>query len=462
MLTYDLSDRGRQPLYACLYRHIREDILNGKLRAGEKLPSKRALAQHLQISVITVENAYAQLHAEGYIRTVQKSGCFVCRVERQPQPPAPARAAAPPAQRVYLMDFTSNSICAENFPFSTWAKLMRKTLLEQNTRLLQAAPYNGVACLRKAIADDLYHTRGMPVSPEQLVIGAGTEYLYNLIIQLLGRERTFAVEDPGYGKISKIYQINHVRYRRVPIDRQGLDLQKLEQSGADVVHISPSHHYPTGIVTPIGRRQQILHWADQSDSRYIIEDDYDSEFRFTGRPIPTMQSIDKHEKVLYINTFSKSISPAIRISYLVLPKGLSQRFRRTMSFYACTVPVFEQYTLAAFIAEGYFERHINRMKNLYRTRRDSVIHAILQSPLKDRVKITEENAGLHFLLTVDTARSDRAIIDAADRAGIRLSCLADYAGQPDEQFAHRFVINYSGIDCSRLDEAVRRLSEVVI
>lgn len=359
------------------------------------------------------------------------------------------------------MDLKSNHIGAGEFPFSVWARMMRDALLEQDKRLLRPLKYNGVPELRRAIADYLYQARGMRVHPEQILIGAGTEYLYNLLIQLLGRDRVYAVEDPGYRTVARIYQANGARYVPVPIDRQGLSVTALESAAVDVAHISPSHHYPTGIVTPIPRRQELLRWAMAGPGRYIIEDDYDSEFRFVGRPIPTLFSADEGERVIYINTFSKTISPSIRISYLILPPHLLELYRERLGFYACTVPSFEQYTLARFIESGSFERHIARMKKRYRLKRDEVIAAIRNSPLAQRCTIYEEDAGLHFLVRVETAVSDSTLKARALERGIRISCLSDYVYRENPAYDHIFVVNYTGIDTQKLPEAVARLSAVL-
>ena len=213
----------------------------------------------------------------------------------------------------------------------------------------------------------------MDVSPEQIVVGAGTDYLYGLLIQLLGHDKIYGMEEPGYQKISEVYQSHNVLCLHIPLDRQGICIDKLNASGADIVHISPSHHFPTGIITPISRRYELLGWASASDSHYIIEDDYDCEFRFMGKPIPSLQSIDVMDKVIYMNTFTKTLASTIRISYMVLPKHLMARFQQNLGFYACTVSNFEQYTLTRFIQEGHFERHINRMRNFYHSQRDLLL-----------------------------------------------------------------------------------------
>ena len=309
MLTYSFSKIGSESLYMYLYKCIREDILTGKITPGTKLPSKRSFAENLGVSVITVENAYAQLVSEGYVYALPKKGFFAANLEKST---APQKKESPrtqmPVPPKYFADFSSSRTDPQNFPFATWAKLMREIISEKSAELMVNAPCGGVFELRCAIAEHLREFRGIDADPNCIVVGAGTEYLYGLLIQLLGFDKVYALEDPGYRKISQVYESYGVQYRFTPMDKEGIDPKALEKSGADILHISPSHHFPTGIVTPIARRYTLLDWAAQSENRYIIEDDYDSEFRLTGKPIPALQSIDSADRVIYMNTFSKSLA----------------------------------------------------------------------------------------------------------------------------------------------------------
>lgn len=466
MFTYNLESKGKSPLYVYLYNSIKADILCGNLKPNEKLPSKRNLAQHLKISIVSVENAYAQLILEGYVYTFEKKGYFVCKLQELPDMIAPHTPKNDyihaTDKNISVFDFKSNNICSGKFPFSVWAKLMRETLSEKDARLLEAIPYNGVEELRTAIADYLYQFRGVTVSLNQIIIGAGTEYLYSLIIQLLGRESIFAIEDPGYKKIAMIYHSNDVAYEFIGMDKSGLSIPELKSSKANVAHVSPSHHFPTGIVMPIKRRYELLKWAKEKDGRYIIEDDYDSEFRFVGRPVQTLQSIDANQKVIYINTFSKSIAPSIRISYMVLPKPLIERYVENLNFYSCTVSSFEQFTLAKFIANGYYERHINRMRNYYKKQRDLIVRTLKNSYLGENITILEENSGLHFLIKIKTDMSDNEIINAAEKEGINISCLSEYYSNDIGQNTGTIIINYSGIEYGKIEEAINRLLNIFI
>lgn len=461
MLTYPMEERGSLPLYEYLCRRIRADILSGVLPAGTRLPSKRALAEHLRVSVITVEGAYSQLEAEGYLLARPKRGFFVADVEQTPPAAGEPVFRRPPEAPPQLLDLSRNQVDTARFPVSTWARLTRQVLTEAPEALLSPVPHQGLPALRQAIAADLRDFRGMAVSPEQIVIGAGAEYLYLLLAQLLGRDTVFAVEDPGYPKIRQVYGAWGAACVPIPLDGQGVDPAALAASGAAALHISPNHQYPTGLVTPIARRQALLRWAEESGS-IIIEDDYDSEFRFTGRPIPTLQSIDRRGRVVYLNTFSQTISPSMRLGFLVLPPRLLERFRRELGFYACTVPALEQHVLSRFISGGHYERHLSRMRKEYRERRSQVVEAFRSSALAPRVTFSEERSGLHFLLRLDTCRPDGELSRLAAQAGIRLSFLSEYAARPDSAFAHTLVVNYAGLSPQRLPETVRLLSEVLL
>lgn len=450
MLTYELKKSPGVPLYEALYRCIRQDILNGTLKAGEKLPSKRALSEHLELGKTTVEAAYAQLLSEGYITSREKVGFFVEAVERPvTTAAAPTRPRSEPEAEP-ILDLTANG--TGHFPFTVWSRLQREVILDYDRRLLLPLPNQGVPELRKAIADHLAAFRGMSIDPENILIGAGTDFLYNLLIQLLGRDKTYAVEEPGYGKIRKIYAAGGVRCISAPMDGSGVVPSGLKN--AQVLHISPSHHFPTGLVTPLSRRQELLAWAGSTN--WIIEDDYDSEFRFHSHPLPAMQSLAP-ERVIYINSFSKSLAPSIRISYVVLPTRLMAEFRQKLGFYGCTVPSFEQYTLARFLNQGHFEKHINRMRRFYQRRRNQVVSALEQCAVAGRLTILEQDAGLHFLVQVDTEWTDEQLTRHLAAMGVRVQSLSSFYHDSTPGDLHCLVVNYSGLEDGKLDETLDRI-----
>ena len=451
MLTYELKKSPGVPLYEALYRCIRADILSGKLPPDTRLPSKRALAEHLEVSKITVEGAYGQLLEEGYIRSAEKVGYFV---EPIVQPRAHSGDSVLPRETVP----EETGAGPEKFPFSVWSRLQREVMLDYGEKLLLPLPNQGSFELRQAIAAHLADFRGMNVDPGNILVGAGTDFLYNLLIQLLGRDKIYAVEEPGYDKIRKIYAAGGVTCVGAEMDEDGVVPEKLGKG--QVLHISPAHHFPTGLVTGMPRRQALLRWVREQEG-YIIEDDYDSEFRFDAHPMPTLMSMDQSGRVVYMNTFSKSLAPSIRISYLVLPEGLMGQFREKLGFYSCTVSSFEQHTLARFLSRGHFEKHINRMRRFYRSRRNEILEILGNCPFAHRLRIREEDAGLHFLLQVDTELPDEALSAACRRAGLEVRPLGSfYHTDVPEQVRHTLVINYATLRPEQLTEGLRKLEEM--
>lgn len=469
MLTYSLDKRGNENLYEYLYRCIKQDILEGRLTPHQKLPSKRVFASSHGISIITVENAYGQLMAEGYIYSKPKSGFYVSPIdnpitEKRQTEATPIKNPVDDLPATY--NLVSNHTAPENFPFSIWAKILRQLLTEQDTKLLTSPPTGGVMELRSAISRHLFNFRGITCEPEQIIIGAGTEYLYSLIVQLLGRDKVYGLENPSSKKIRSIYQAAGVKVVPLSMDEEGIELTPENLAITNIVQISPSHHFPTGIVTSASRRYGLLQWANEAPGRYIIEDDYDSEFRLQGRPIPSLFSMDATDRVIYFNTFTKSLASTIRISYMVLPKPLLDLFHQKLGFYSCTVSNFEQYTLAAFIQDQYFEKHINRMRNHYRQLRDILIRQISSSPLKKSVRIAEEHAGLHFLLQINTDREDAFLKEKAREKGVIVAFLSDYYSldykQLDASYAHTAIINYSALEEQDMSQVVQTLCDAWI
>lgn len=437
MLTYELDRSDSEPMYVQIYEKIKNDIEQDKIKAGEKLPSKRSFAAQLGLSVITVENAYNQLIAEGYIRSVPKKGYFAERFIKK-------NTDQPAAGERYVTDSESEGSDAENelFPFTIWAKLMREELSSNQRQLLTKPPSEGVYELRKAISRHLKQFRNINASPEQIIIGAGTEYLYMLMNLLFGDNYIFAVEEPGYSKIAEIYANYGIKCERLPVLPDGIDTDYLRKIKADIIHISPSHHFPTGVITSISKRYSLLEWASQSPDRFIIEDDYDSEFRLSGKPIPSLYSIDVMDKVIYMNTFSKSLSSTIRISYMVLSPALLQKFREKLGFYSCPVSTFEQYTLARFIDEGYFEKHINRMRVHYKKCRNELFEKMKKYDLFKNSVISGENSGLHCVVRFSTDLSDEELLDKITSLGFRASMIKKYYHDDEVPDLHTLIFFY--------------------
>lgn len=488
MITIDFEKRNNLTLTEFLYESIRSQILDTTLTENEKLPSKRTLALHLGVSVITVQNAYARLIDEGYLYSIEKKGFFVSDIARHFAPVTPRSRPRSNAQtlvqslssslsRTYtdrhnsrdrdssFADFTSGAANLEKFPFSLWAKTMRQVLNTTSEALLERAEVSGVPELRRAIAGHLKAFRNMEVNENQIIIGAGTESLYSMLVQFLGRKEIFAVENPGYHKAGEIFKLNGAKCIPVKIDDEGLTIGALEKSGASVAHVCPSHHFPTGVVMNFKRRTELLEWAYRRKGRYIIEDDYDSEFRFNGKPLPTLQSIDRLGRVIYVNTFSKTLSPSIRIGYMVLPENLAEEFLQKLNPYSCQVSSFEQFTLARFIEDKNYEKHINRMKNYYRSLRNNLIKAFENSGLTKIGTIHEENSGLHFLFTLDKKQNAKVIQKKWRDAGIKIELLSDYFYSVKSAHSvpaqESFIINYSALDRNSISKAVKKMCEQI-
>ncbi len=471
MFTYDMSKAGANSLYHYLYQCIKKDIVSGNVLAEEQLPSKRNLAQNLGISVVTVENAYAQLLAEGYIYSLPKKGFFVAdinavanaQVHRIRKKSRTRRLFAEPSDESehinpkYIADFASNGADIEAFPFTTWAKITREILCERQNDLLQVSPGMGALELRRAIARMLREFRNIQVLPEQIVIGAGTDYLYSLLVQLLGFDKCYGVEDPGWSKISKLYSQYGVKVCHIPIAAESF-VDSVKKSDVDVVHISPAHHFPTGMVMPVGERYRLLSWAAESPNRYIIEDDYDSEFRYRGKPIPALQGSDRGDRVIYIGTFSKAIAPAIRISYMVLPKSLLPRYREKCGFYSCTVSRIDQRIVNEFIRDGYFERYLNKMRKVYRAKHQLMLDGL--SGLEKKYQITGENAGLHFVLTAKGEIGEAEILEKGRQAGIRLYGMSEYSSVKTPKKSS-VLVGFGGLSDAEIKECTRLLTGIL-
>ena len=464
MLSYDMSERGNASLYDYLYRRIRHDIAHGNILPDEKLPSKRALARNLGVSVITVEAAYAQLIAEGYVRAEERRGYFACelspvarggRREGERLRGDAGRAGAPEGNLTTpspASESASGSAATAFFPYQTWARVMRRTLTEESSATLaEAALGAGSPRLRRAIATYLREYRGMDVPAERIVVAAGSQTLYQLIIQLLGRDRGFAIESPGYPLLGRMYDAQGVRCASVPLAAGGIDVAALRGSGASVAHVMPAHQFPTGVVMSAAHRRDLLNWSRADGAafagakggehcgRFIVEDDYDAEFRMAGRPIAPLASVDVAGRVIYLNSFTKSLGAAFRIAYMVLPESLIEPFARNLGFYSNTVSPLEQLALARFIEQGHYERHVNRLRTHAKRTQDVVVEKLKTDCASGSLAFTGLDGGFHFSVrleakgTLSYADVERDFLRSAHECGVRVSVI-DEVG--------RYLVNY--------------------
>ena len=611
MLTYVLNRGGETSLYEQLYRALRADIESGVLAAGARLPSKRAFAKHLGVSVVTVEGALDQLVAEGYVRAVPRSGFYVQEIgpnlasfsrvstHETAKPPSKASFEGKSALGVAKMGVSGNddvetleklatkdesfciacgegdvsgvrwgfrgeaslcgnaakirsnasieddraecgaswsgqndagcgaswcgqngagcgaSWCGQNgagrkwladftgatapegvFPYAAWARTLRRVLADESERtVLEASRPQGSPRLRAAIAAHLRGFRGMEVHPDQIVIGSGAQSLYGLLVQLLGRDLVYGVEDPGYPRLTRIYESNDVTVRPIALDGEGPALESLARAGVAVLHGTPSHQLPTGITVPVSRRRSLLEWAQggvaapkdgaaageargrsvkasSARPRYLIEDDFDCEFRMAGRPVPPLAALDGAGRVVYANTFSKTLGGAFRIGYMVLPEALAERFRDRLGFYACTVGALEQLTLARFMESGDYERHVNRQRTRYRRLLSALIDALAVSSAGDYLHFANAGAGLHFLMEVrgvegderDGATFEERVARRAAIRGVRLAPLGRYRFTGCEAGWRRpaFMMSFSSVKEETIPEVVGIVSEAVM
>lgn len=348
------TDREERPLYLQLYEKLRQDILDGNYAYHTKLPSKRTLSAESGVSVVTVEHAYALLCEEGYAQARERSGYVV--IFRASDGFA---ASGTPSLKTRTEAFLPSETSA--FPLSVLSKTMRKVLAERGAQLLEKSPNCGCSELKEALCHYLARNRSMQVDAEQIVIGAGSEYLYGLIVKLLGTGRVYAIEEPSYKKIKQVYAAAEVAFDSLPLTNSGIDTQALFQTSAEVLHTTPYRSYPSGVTASATKRHEYIRWANAGD-RYIIEDDFESEFSVAAKPVETLFSLSGKDNVIYLNTFSKTISPSLRLAYMVLPKRLANEFLEKFGFYSCTVSAFLQYVVAELLANGDFERHINRVR----------------------------------------------------------------------------------------------------
>ena len=458
-LTISLDTRSRIPLYEQIYDYIKTDIQSGRIPYGEKLPSTRFLSKHLEVSRSTVELAYEQLLSEGYIESVPYKGFFVAQIDElyhlkkdKPQPQRERKEA-----RRYRYDFTPNGVDLKSFPYNVWRKLSKDILMDDRTELFRSGDSQGEYGFRSAICSYLYQARGVDCTPDQIIVGAGSDYILMLLGMILGMDHTIAFEDPTYKQAYRM--AGGMSYNCIPVsmDKNGMKVTELEKSGADIAYVTPSHQYPTGVIMPIRRRMELLKWACEAQGRYIVEDDYDSEFRYKGKPIPALKGYDAREKVIYLGTFSKSIAPAIRLSYMVLPKPLQEAYEQKARFVNSTVSKVDQLIVQKFIEEGYYERHLNKTRALYKSRHDVLIEEL--RPMADICTISGENAGVHLLLTFQNGMTEEELIDRAAREDIRVYGLSDYRIKENCKEKATILLGYANLTEEQIRKAARLLRD---
>lgn len=465
-LMIPLDSQRTTPMYEQIYRYMKEEIRQGDLKAGSRLPSTRVLADHLKVSRSTTQMAYEQLLSEGYIHSKPCRGYFVAAIEElvevREQPAAqfvePFAPWEDKDKESVVVDFSPRGIDLDSFPFNTWRKISRSILVDDNKALFLNGDPQGEYALREAIRSYLHSARGVRCGADQIIVGAGNEYLLMLLSLLLGPGRTVAMEDPTYKQAYRVFISQGYQVIPVEMDPYGMDVRMLrkERDAPSVAYVMPSHQYPMGIVMPVKRRQELLAWAYEEEDRYLIEDDHDSEFRYKGKPIPALQGMDRGDRVIYIGTFSRSIAPAIRVGFIVLPPRLLASYKEKAGFFSSTVSRIDQNILYQFLTEGHYERHLNRMRSVYKGKHDRLLGEL--KAFEGQFKITGEHAGTHILLTHRGGMGEKELVERAARAGVKVYGLSRYFICPEhDRYPSTVLLGYANLTEEKIREGCARL-----
>ncbi|MFP5115518.1 PLP-dependent aminotransferase family protein [Bacillaceae bacterium C204] len=455
-LTPFLQKELPEPLYMQLYHWIKKEIEESRLLPGMKMPSIRQLTLHLKVSRNTVEAAYQQLQSEGYLESVPKSGIWVCEIEKPFLHPIagehPIRLECKPPSEV-IVDFEYGNVDIEKFPLKQWKKCLTDAVDQES---YQYSERMGDLALRQEISNYLLQSRGVRSTSEQILTTAGTQASMTLICQLLAlRGKTVAMEEPGYNGVRAVLEDQGCHIEPVPLEKDGLSVEYLRKSRAKAVYLTPSHQFPFGMVLSISKRMRMLKWAYQTGG-YIIEDDYDGEFRYLGQPIPSLKSLDEEERVIYLGTFSKSFLPSARLSYIVLPPSLIVQYSRKFAAYNQSVSPIIQRAIALFIQSGEFERHIRRMRKMYQRKHQALIRSIEQY-MGTQVKIVGEKSGLHILLKLKGITA-LELIERGQKKGVKVYSPAMFWLQPTPESHSYIMLGFGGLSIEEIDKGVRLLA----
>lgn len=479
MFTINLNTQSKVPIYEQIYEFIKSEIINGSLGQNAKLPSTRNLASFLQVSRNTIDMAYGQLLSEGYIESIEKKGYYVCQIANiihssskdTPQSNTNKQnndlvsLQKSPTNEVinnidYKYNFTPFSIDLSSFPYNTWRRLSKNCLQDNNKDLFLLGQNQGDDNLRSAITTYIHQSRGVNCSKDQIIVGAGVDYLLQLFVQLIEKESTIAMENPTYKRAYNIF--NGLNFHTVPIalDQNGMNISELNKTNAKIAYVTPSHQYPLGIVMPIKRRLELLDWANVNKNRYIIEDDHDSEFRYKGKPIPSLQGMDTNDKVIYIGTFSRAIAPAIRIGYMVLPKNLLAIYKKDFHYYSCTVSRVDQSIMTHFIEEGFFERHLNKMRKVYKSKHDTLVNAL--KIFGNKIHVDGEHAGLHLVIHFKLNITEDALIELASKSKIKLYGLNEHYIGENHTNTPTILLGYANLTEKEIEDGITLLHQLMV
>lgn len=460
-LTPVLDNKNGKPLYIQLANYIKQEIISGRIKPKEKLPSKRNLSNYLGLSINTIQSAYEQLCAEGYVESKPRKGLFVTTFDNDliinQRGLEKLESKTQKEQVNAKIDFNSGKVDLERFPFAVWRKLTIQSLYADQGELFYNGNPQGEQLLREQIAAHLYASRGVRCSAEQIIIGAGTQVLIGLLCMLIGKEYIYALEDPGFHRTRITLQNLGVHTVHIPLDEDGLNINQLKNTNAKVVYVTPSHQFPYGMIMPISRRMDLLKWAEEKNG-YIIEDDYDGEYRYKGKPIPSLQGLSTKESVVYLGTFSKSLIPSIRISYMVLPSPLMKKYQEHFTIYKQTVSRVHQDTLYRFMKDGLWQSHLNKMRTLYRKKHSTLMLAI-NKYFGQNVTIIGEKSGLHIVLEVKNNMEEEELINTAMNVGVKVYPLSIYYNGATESVGSRILLGFGGLTETEINTGIKLLKE---
>lgn len=443
-----------RPLYFQLYEEFRDKIIKGEYLPGSKLPSKRNLSTDLNLSRTTIENAYHMLLDEGYIYSRARSGFYVSQIEQLSIVRTNEPKIVIEEKVEYKYEFRTAQIDIESFPFTVFRQLARKAFEDEQVDLFNSVNSQGYGPLRQNIAHYLFNSRGVKCTMDQVIIGSSTEQLIDLLTDIL-EEHRFLIEYPSYPPIKNVLQKKNIYYEEIPVIEDGIEVRRVEESKFDTIYVTPSHQFPTGEVMSIENRTRLIKWTNEKETRYIVEDDYDSEFRYFKKPLPALQSLDTEGKVVYISTFSKSLFSSARIAYMVLPKCLMKKYLNLKHKESTTVPIHMQYIVSEFLSTGQFDRHLNKMRKTYEKKISYIIERL--KPYPD-IMISDEKTGMHFLLTVKDGNLEE-ILARAEVASLYIEPLKTYAKENQKA---QFVIGFGGIEEDQLENHMNVLINVLL
>lgn len=461
-LTIELQKENKRPFYIQIYEYIKKEIEEGRMICGEKLPSARYLSTYLQVSRNTVDVAYDQLVSEGYVETSPRRGYFVCDIQAMYQlGQIHAYKETKEVQtHEFTYDFSPYAIDLNHFPIAAWRKMNKQVYDEDETKLFAQGRTSGERNLKSAIGQYLHRARGVNCHDGQIVIGAGNEYLLMLLLQILGSSLNVAMENPTYKRAYSVFENAGCMVSGVPMDEDGMMVEALEKTKAQIAYVMPSHQFPLGMVMPIKRRMELLKWAAKEEGRYIIEDDYDSEFRYKGKPIPSLQGNDRDNTVIYMGTFSKSIAPAIRVSYMVLPEELMRQYKKKCSLLSSSVSKIQQELLCIYLEEGQFERHLNKMRAIYKNKRDIIWNAKKKFP--PECTFYGGDAGLHILMKVDLPLSEEELIAEAQKSDVKIYGMKNCViGSQKNEYRPTILLGYAGMDEEKIKTGMNLLKKIM-